>query len=1195
MAEHMKQTTKITPRGTTQKRIAAAAVSVAFAGVVGAGAIAFSQTDASFDPSQFTSSYNRGAEDTEVGYRAQDSQVDSQANRHGENEEEKDAAVKEKEANDDAFSQAPLNDRSGTTAYSVADGAQGAIATAAGSGQSGNVSNAAPGAIEGNTGSAENGNGSNGANGSNGGSNGVNGSNAGSTIYPANPTANSYKYLKDDPIPEKLPPNGDTTIFRPYKGNASSESVNPDEVKISVMEDALYRGQKLDAWTIFCGLDAYFVYGDFDLFYFGCDQASFATYPYFRIDSWENTATGEKNPGYCPSTDIVVNVSFRLSTDDAWVSRTVKIVPCESRVFVVGEPDELGNRDVVWSTAPLETEGVCLPINLFSVNAQEAFLRSNGNIDDEGYLNALLQGWKEGDASVPYYYSVTPGRHVIIPGDVTQLDPAYRVRFQTYSIDENYRYNAELGNRNACRLQTLVDADESVIHENVDGTTTLSVPQGVQAVDSFNDQTKRSSFALSVNTMEVPSSTVYVNVNSGIRVTDGYSVASDNPAYVVTDKGILESKDGTEYIGIPYGVTKLDVPEGVHRVVVPDGNAIKTLVVHAASADDLPDIDLTKLRDCDIVVEDDVLDAFIVRYADAIEESRTISIALASDPECQMAFCNGVLQTEDSVFRVPELGIDTVFLQMQSRIEKGAFEGNSSATTLVLDSGEKVDSGEELIELEDGCLAGGNVQTIVCKNEDMAAEVERGKAAAGAPNATVTVFEESREGFAYYTADGKTTLLYDSNNAEEFDGTLVNKEGETVYVNALAPYAFAGDTSLRSVSLHESVSSIGRSAFENCENLQTLFIGSPNTVDVGANALRGCSNLGFVASRSSAVNFATTENPNAEACTWYAPSNISGGYDSRFVRIDNVNDFAVDRQDDGSLILYGCLGGEAPNEASLLLGAPAALDGTIKLRSTTTEIFGATSTAGLNLVGAFENTMGDWAIDWSSAPNLQYIGPRAFAGSGVTSVDIYAPSVRFGMEQSAFEGCANLTHVSVTARTLSIGGTAFANCTALQSACFIANESPASDDVLNKNNIGFGVFSGDAALVSLTVGSPVPQLVYPSPKIAYVFDGAVEANEEAARISLHVPEGEERAYINAWVYNLLGYSDYDDCYSAIAWDMLIDSFETGVSPTEDDIRARMAEILLEPENRLRIMLGLSTVESSTVIVSEQSGSNDAEA
>ena len=1183
MAKHMKQTTKPAPRGTTQKRIAAAAISVAFTGVVGAGAVAFSQPDPDFDPSQFTSSYNHGAEDTETGYRAQDSQVDSQANRHGENEEEKDGAVKENEADDDAFSQAPINDRSGTTVYNVTDGAQGSVTTATGNGNSGNAADAAPGASSGNNGSAENGNGSAGGV-SGGGNSGVNG--GGSTIYPANPTANSYKYLKDDPIPEKYPPNGDTTFYRPYDGNASFENVDPDDVKVSVKEDAFYRGQKLDAWTIFCGLDAYFDIGNFDLRYFGCDQASFATYPYFRIDSWETVATGEKNPEYCPSTNVAVNVSFRLSTDDEWVSRTVEIVPCESHVFVVGEPDASGNRDVVWSTAPVEIEGVFSPINLFSVNAQEAFLKANGNIDDEGYLNALLQGWKEGDSSVPYYYSVTPGRHVIIPGDVTPLDPAYRVRFQTYSIDESYRYNAESGNRNTCRLQTLVDVDDSVIRENADGTTTLSVPRGVQAIDCFNDQTKRSGFALSVNTMELPSSALYMNANSGVQVIDGYRVASDNPTYAATDEGILESKDGTEYIGVPYGTTQLDVPDGVSRVVVPDVNAIETLVIHADSADDVPDIDLTKLRNCDIVVEDDVLDAFIVRYADAIEESGTLSIASASDPECQMAFYNGMLQTEDAVFRVPESGIESVLVQLPSRIEKGAFEGNSSTTTLVLDSG------SESIELEDGCLAGGNVQTIVCKTEEMAVEVEQRKAAAGAPNATVTVLEGSREGFIYYTVDGKTTLLYDDGDTEEFDGTLVNDEGKTVPVNALAPYAFAGDTSLRSVSLGESVSSIGKGAFENCENLQALFIGSPNTVDVGANALKGCTNLGFVASRASAANFATAENPNAEACTWYAPSDVSGGYDSRFVRIDNVNDFAVDRQGDGSLILYGCLGNETPDEASLLLGTPTVLDGTITLRPTTIEIFGATNTSGLNLGGAFENTMGDWTIDWSSAPNLQYIDSGAFAGSGITSVFINAPSVKFGIEVSAFEGCANLTHVSITSKTLSIGDAAFANCTALQSASFVATEDPTSDDFhyLDKNNIGFGVFSGDVALASLTVGSPVPQLLRPSPGIGYVFDAMTGVEDVAARISLHVPEGEEQAYINAWVYNLVGYSDYDDYYSVIMWDMLMD----GIWPTEENIRARMAENLLEPENRLRTMLGLPAVESSTVVVVESSDSIDLE-
>ena len=244
MAKHMKQTTKLVPHGTTQKRIAVAAVSVAFAGVVGAGAIAFSQSDASFDPSQFAFSYNHGAEDTEIGYQAKDSQADSQANRHGENEEEKDTAVKESEVGDDAFSQAPLNDRSGTTAYNVTGGAQGSITAAAGSGQSGNVADAAPGAIGGNNGLVVNGNGSNG--GANaGGDGGANGgaSGGGSAIYPANPTANSYKYLKEDPVPEKLPPLNDTTYFRPYNGNASFESVNPDKVTISAMKDAFYKGQ----------------------------------------------------------------------------------------------------------------------------------------------------------------------------------------------------------------------------------------------------------------------------------------------------------------------------------------------------------------------------------------------------------------------------------------------------------------------------------------------------------------------------------------------------------------------------------------------------------------------------------------------------------------------------------------------------------------------------------------------------------------------------------------------------------------------------------------------------------------------------------------------------------------------------------------------------------------------------------------
>ena len=201
-----------------------------------------------------------------------------------------------------------------------------------------------------------------------------------------------------------------------------------------------------------------------------------------------------------------------------------------------------------------------------------------------------------------------------------------------------------------------------------------------------------------------------------------------------------------------------------------------------------------------------------------------------------------------------------------------------------------------------------------------------------------------------------------------------------------------------------------------------------------------------------------TENPNAEACTWYAPSNISGGYDSRFVRIDNVNDFAVDRQDDGSLILYGCLGGEAPTRRACFWARRRLWMGPLscvrRRPKSSDHKHGGPESRGR--IREHDGRLGYRLVECAELAIHRFA--RAFAGSSVTSVDIDAPSVKFGMEQSAFEGCANLTHVSVTARTLSIGDTAFANCTALKSACFIANESPTSDDVhyLNKNNIGFG-------------------------------------------------------------------------------------------------------------------------------------------
>lgn len=54
-------------------------------------------------------------------------------------------------------------------------------------------------------------------------------------------------------------------------------------------------------------------------------------------------------------------------------------------------------------------------------------------------------------------------------------------------------------------------------------------------------------------------------------------------------------------------------------------------------------------------------------------------------------------------------------------------------------------------------------------------------------------------------------------------------------------------------------------------------------------------------------------------------------------------------------------------------------------------------------------------------------------------------------------------------------------------------------------------------------------------------------------------------YIKQWVYPMAGYADYDDMYAAIA-------AELGEDATQEDIHARMTELLLPVENHLRSMM-----------------------
>ena len=1158
-------------------RMVAVAASIAAVGAFGVGAFELAQNGLNFDPSSYIATYSHGDAASGEAYRVSSTSTDAEANRHDDQSDVQETSAHEQEASlADVPTQANLTSQSGTTAYNVTGNADGSgVAIAGGAGGNGTGSGASAGGA---LGPVINAGGSTGG-GNGGGSGAGNGSGMGG---PANSTANSYKYLLQDPTPQKGAPMGDTTFFTQFGGSAGV--VDSSKVEIAPIEDAIYDGQVLDAWTLFCAMDVHWS-DDIGLYYLACTKDEFATFPYFRINSWTNAA-GEQNPTLCSSQPLTVSVSLRLSQDAAWTTRTVIIQPAQSCLFVVGEPDSGGQRGVIWSTLSSKA-------NLLSVNTQEAFMKQAGHVDSDGYLDALLLGWRENEEAAPYFYTLTPGRHVVVPGDVASIDPAYKVRFQGYALDDDYRFDDDPTSPNSSRLQTLVDVDEAAVSVD-DGVETLCVPQGVQAVDAYNDNRQREGFTWQINNLELPSSVYYVNVDAGFQVLDAYRVASDNPVYAATDDGILTSHDGKEYLGIPYNTRGLDVPADITDVVVPNRNKLDRIVLHASKKGELPQIDVSGLLDCTLVVDDSLLLDFIAEHAEELENAYGVYVSPASSPNVQLMYSQGLVYSLDSELEsdlccVLDTGSNIALVQISNNIMKGAFAGNTSVDTLVL-----MPWFSDEIALEDGSLAGGSVQTIVCATDEQVAYVEQHKAAAGAPNAHVIKMSLSQDGYLYYHNDDKTILLSaagdeDGNLPATFDGTLLTDDGKQLEVDAIAPHAFSGDAELMFVNLGESTSEIGRNAFENCQNLQGVFFGTPDSIEVGANAFRGCTSLGFVASRAKEASFATSENPNPAGCTWYAPAGEIQGYDSRFVTINGIYDFDCDAQSDDTVLLYGYYGDDEEGRPSILLGAPSVLSGTIELLPSTIEIFGGYSSSGAkDLPGAFEGTGGVWDIDWSSAHNLAYIDRNAFRNSGIAGdLNINLPDNDIYVGVSAFDGCTNLTSASLHAATLDINDQAFTNCLRLTSASFVADSNGDYDSATGRgsqNYLASSVFGNDANFTSLTVGSGIATLGYPSPGVGFFFDGATDVEEEASRIHLSVPSGMEQDYLNAWVYGFIGYDDYDAYFEEVYWNMFMDFYMgVGPEPTVEAVEAKMAESLLAPENRLRTMMGLPLVEASTVI------------
>ena len=365
-------------------------------------------------------------------------------------------------------------------------------------------------------------------------------------------------------------------------------------------------------------------------------------------------------------------------------------------------------------------------------------------------------------------------------------------------------------------------------------------------------------------------------------------------------------------------------------------------------------------------------------------------------------------------------------------------------------------------------------------------------------------------GYLFYTYGGTNYLLgYKGNDNEISLPESYNGENYHIYeyafyymddiksvtipdsVTSIGESAFQGCTSLTSITIPDSVTSIGNWAFYGCTSLTSITVGNSVT-SIGYSAFRGCTSLTSVTIGNSVTSIGNLAFYDCDSLTSITiPDSVTSIGNYAFQGCTSLTSITIPEgvTSIGRDAFQDCPIKMATIPTSLISYIPknnlttVIIDGgnnipgyafrdcrsltSVTIGNSVTSIGNYAFQACISLTSVHITDIAKWcniSFDDLYANPLHYAHNLYLNGQLVTELVI--PDSVTSIEDGAFRGCTSLTSITIPDSVKSIGNSAFPGCTSLRSVT-IGN---------SVTSIGNSAFYGCTSLMNITIGNSVTRI-----------------------------------------------------------------------------------------------------------------------